>query len=93
MKKYKHLPPLAFFRRKLEVYLTERHPNLTQAKKFICTRSEKALFVYARALDAGCSTQSAQQQSEVALFEGLIFSKFDTIRCILATEFPQVPAH
>ena len=62
--------PVSHFRRRLESFINERHPNLKNAQRLIATRSV---------------------QADALLFEGLLFSKYDTIRCIIATEFPKIP--
>lgn len=79
--------------RRLRIFLEERHPMLHCAKDMIRIRSEKARFTFMRKLDEGYSPVTARKAADAVLFEGLIFSKFDTVRCILATEFPVVPPH
>lgn len=88
MKKENHLPPLSFFRDKLLRFIQERHPGLADATDLIRLRAEKALMAYADASDAGYRPEQAIRQADAILYEGLLFSKFDTIRCILLTEYP-----
>ncbi len=92
MKKENHLPPLSYFRDKLLRFIQERHPGLADATDLIRLRAEKALMAYADASDAGYRPEQAIRQADAILYEGLLFSKFDTIRCILLTEYPSLPA-
>lgn len=93
MKKRCNIPSRTSYMRRLRTFLEERHPTLCCAEDMIRTRSEKARFTCLRKLDEGCSSVAARKAADAVLFEGLIFSKFDTVRCILATEFPVVPPH
>lgn len=93
MKKRCDIPSRASYMRRLRTFLEERHPTLRCAEDMIRTRSERARFTCLRKLDEGYSSTAARKAADAVLFEGLIFSKFDTVRCILATEFPVVPPH
>lgn len=92
MVKKNHLPPLSFFRDRLRRFIGERHPGLIGAADLIHSRSEKALMAYAAATDAGYGPEWAHRQADAVLYEGLLFSKFDTIRCVLLTEYPSLSA-
>lgn len=81
-----------YYRKRLEEFIRERHPQLVQARRLIDTRSLQAAQTYQDTIDAGKNPVEALACADSILFEGLIFSRFDTIRCILATEFPQVKA-
>ena len=83
--------PVSHFRRRLESFINERHPNLKNAKRLIATRSVQAAQAFSSAVLAGDSETAARTKSDALLFEGLLFSKYDTIRCIIATEFPKIP--
>lgn len=91
MEKKRSIPTQSAYMRRLESYLADRHPGLVGAKKLVHTRSEKAMFTYLRMIEAGYSAAEARKHADTVLYEGLIFSKFDTVRCILATEFPTIP--
>ncbi len=92
MKKQRIILSKTVYMRRLESYLADRHPMLVGVKELIRIRSEKALFTYLRMIDQGMSVAEANKRADAVLYEGLIFSKFDTVRCILATEFPTIPA-
>lgn len=79
-----------FYRRRLVAFLRERHPHLVHADRLIETRSQKAAEVFRRSKLAGQTTTKASAEADRVLYRGLIFSKFDTLRCILATEFPDI---
>ena len=93
MKKRCDIPSRSSYMRRLRTFLEERHPTLRYAEDMIRTRSEKARFTFLHKLDEGYSPVSVRKAADAVLFEGLIFSKFDTVRCILATEFPVIPPH
>ena len=91
MKRIKMSIPVSHFRRRLELFINERHPNLKNAKRLIATRSVQAAQAFSSAVLAGDSETAARTKADALLFEGLLFSKDDTIRCIIATEFPKIP--
>ena len=63
------------------------------AKKMIVVcRSRAAATAYREAIAAGWNEAAARIESENALFKGLVFSKYDTVRSILALEFPNIPS-
>lgn len=82
----------SYYRQRLEEFLRERHPQLTHAHRLLETRSEYAAAAYRAALAAGEGPLTAAARAEAVLYEGLIFSRYDTLRCILSTEFPLIPA-
>lgn len=81
-----------YYRRRLEEFLRERHPQLLHAGRLLETRSLRAAETYREAIDKGESPLTASTRAETVLYEGLIFSRYDTLRCILQTEFPLIPA-
>lgn len=89
--KNKHAADSQYFRKRLETFIHERHPRLEHAVRLIDTRSELAAETYWEAIHAGAGPMVAIAKADTVLYEGLIFSRFDTIRCILATEFPLIP--
>ena len=80
-----------YHRKRLAEFIRERHPRLVQARRLIDTRSEQAAETYQAAIKTGETPLTALAKADAILFEGLIFSRFDTLRCVLATEFPMVP--
>ena len=85
------IPNPAYFARKLKTFLHERHPLLEKTDEMIRIRSNKAWNVAWNALQSGENIHSALQKADKVLFEGLLFSKYDTLRCILSAEFPEIP--
>lgn len=92
MKRNQLTDPL-YYRNRLEEFIRERHPRLIHAYKLIGTRSNLAAQTYKEAIESGESPLAASARADTVLYEDLIFSRFDTLRCILATEFPMIPAH
>lgn len=81
-----------FFRQRLMAYLHERHPERENDKHFIESRSANALKKYWDSIHRGhCQTVSISEADSV-LFEGLVFSRFYTLHCILQTEFSGLPS-
>lgn len=79
------------YRRRLETFLRERHPRLVHARRFIDTRSRAAASLYREAVAAGEDALRAATRADALLYEGLIFSKFDTLCCLLSIDYPLVP--
>ena len=92
MKRNQLTDPL-YYRNRLEEFIRERPPRLIHAYKLIGTRSNLAAQTYKEAIESGESPLAASARADTVLYEDLIFSRFDTLRCILATEFPMIPAH
>jgi hypothetical protein len=55
--------------------------------KFIAARTEAALDVYEKTVLSGDNPQEAGEQANKVLFEGLYFSKYDTVKNIFWNEF------
>ena len=73
-------------------YLKESHPEKTEDKEFIKIRSELAAEAYSNAITNGYNHQSAGEIASAILYEGLLFSKYDTIRNVLINEFTIIPS-
>jgi hypothetical protein len=56
-------------------------------RKFIAARTEAALDVYEKAVLNGDNPQEAGEQANKVLFEGLYFSRYDTVKNIFWNEF------
>lgn len=87
-----HAADTDYYRRRLEVFLQERHPRLVHAGQLIDSRSRAAASLYREAIASGEDTLRAATRADALLYEGLIFSKFDTLSWLLATDYPLVPA-
>lgn len=79
------------YRRRLEAFLRERHPRLVHAIGLIDGRSRAAAAAYREAIASGEDALRAATRADALLYEGLIFSKFDTIGCLLALDYPVLP--
>ena len=78
-------------RRRLEAFLQERHPQRVQARQLLETRSQAAASLYRESVAAGEHTLRTATRADALLYEGLIFSKFDTLCCLLSIDYPLVP--
>jgi hypothetical protein len=84
----KNIPAdLSYFRLSLLAFLKESHPHLTNDEKFISARVETALDAYEQAVKNGSNPFEAVQSANEVLFNGLYFSKYDTLKNILWNEF------
>ena len=82
-----------YYRRRLEEFLAERHPQLTGARELVATRSNRAYAVYRTTLARVFATESHCPCRCPSCTEGLIFSRYDLLRDILATDYPQIPEY
>lgn len=80
---------LSFFRLKLESFLREHHPELINDTAFVTTRAEEALTAYCDAIAQGFSHPEADSVASEVLYQGLHFSKYDTLISILENEFSE----
>lgn len=78
---------LSYFLLKLEEYLSDYHPDKLQNKAFTNARAEEALTVYLEVIEQGYDHLQAEELASEALFRGLHFSAYDTIRTVLENEF------
>ncbi len=84
-------PDEKWFRERLTRFLQIRHPPKQWKERFIERRSISANACYRRNLADGISESQALRAADKVLFQGLLFSKFDTVSLILATDFPTIP--
>ena len=84
-----HAADTEHYRRRLEAFLQERHPRLVHARQLIETRSRAAASLYRESVAAGEDTLRAATRADALLYEGLIFSKFDTLCCLLSIDYPR----
>lgn len=78
---------LNYFKLSLLNYLRESFPELLNDEEFINSRSDRAAQAYEDATLQGYNSIGASELSNVVLYEGLHFSKFDTIKEVLDREF------
>lgn len=87
----KKIPDPAYFARRLGAFLREHHPLLEKTEGMVRERSRRAWVSAWDALQSGDSVRAALQKADSVLYKGLLFSGYDTLRCVLAAEFPEVP--
>jgi len=90
--KKKDKQELSYYGLLLLSYLKESHPHRAGDNDFITLRSERAAEAYADAVANGYSQSSAEEIASSILYEGLLFSRYDTLRNVLINEFTIVPA-
>ena len=78
---------LSYFRLKLENYLGEHFPEMMSDKPFITARADEALTSYCDAVAQGFSHPEAETMASEVLYQGLHFSKYDTLVSVLENEF------
>ena len=84
-------PDEKWFRERLRHFLEVRHPPRQFHRAMIERRSRLAFESYAQSVELGATTDSAVRAADKVLFRGLLFSKYDTVYLILATDFPAIP--
>ena len=80
---------LSYFRLKLESFLKDHHPELMTDSAFIGARTDLALSTYCDTVAQGFSHLEAEAMASEALYQGLHFSKYDTLVSILEQEFSE----
>ena len=80
---------LSYFRLKLEGYLRDHHPELMADSAFIGARTDLALSSYCDSVAQGFSHLEAEAMASEILYQGLHFSKYDTLVSILEQEFSE----
>ncbi|MEZ7697377.1 DUF1896 domain-containing protein [Prevotella jejuni] len=78
---------LSYFRLKLEAYLGEHFPERVNENTFITARADEALTAYCDAVAQGFSHPEAEVMASEVLYQGLYFSKYDTLVSVLENEF------
>ena len=78
---------LSYFRLKLEAYLGEHFPESVNENTFITARADEALTAYCDAVVQGFSHPEAETMASEVLYQGLHFSKYDTLVSVLENEF------
>ncbi|MDR0603931.1 MAG: DUF1896 domain-containing protein [Bacteroidales bacterium] len=77
---------LSYYKLSLTDFLQKSHPNLID-EAFINARAALAVETYEDAIKNGYNHIEAGEQASQVLFDGLHFSKFDTLVNILQNEF------
>ena len=84
---------LSYFRLKLESYMSEHHPERMNDIEFINARADMALTVYCDVVAQGFTHPEAESMASEVLYQGLHFSKYDTLVSVLENEFErELPA-
>ena len=84
---------LSYYRLTLLSYLRESHPELATDEAFIRARADLAAEAFSNAVQSGMDYDEAVRQADEVLFNGLHFSRLDTLITVLWNEFAdEVPA-
>ena len=78
---------LSYFRLKLEAYLGEHFTERVNENTFITAHADEALTAYCDAVVQGFSHPEAETMASEVLYQGLHFSKYDTLVSVLENEF------
>ena len=81
------IPDISHFRLSLADFLRESHPELLKDEHFILACTDAATNAYEQAIRNGDTPVQAAEQANAILYNGLHFSKHDTIVNILWNEF------
>ncbi len=83
----------SYFCLKLETYLKEHFPEMLGNNPFITARADEALTAYCDAVAQGFIHLEAESMASEVLYQGLHFSKYDTLVSVLENEFEaELPA-
>ena len=83
----------SYYELSLLSFLRESHPDKVKDKVFIKARADVAATAYEEAFNSGADIAECTEIAQRTLFEGLHFSKHDTIVNVLWNEFSaEVPA-
>ena len=82
-----HQKDLSYFRLRLQELLTASFPEKAYDVKFIDQRSSWASNAYEGAFRAGNPVSHCDHIADYVLFEGLYFSRFDTVFQVVCNEF------
>lgn len=88
-KKNQTTEELSYYRLTLIDYLRSSFPERLNDEEFINKRDEEASEAYEEAIRDGMTQEEASTEANAVLFEGLYFSKFDTIMDVLTEEFTE----
>jgi len=83
---------LSYFRLRLQELLNTSFPEKASDEKFIQQRSSWAANAYDGAFRSGNAIEQCDEIANYILFEGLHFSKFDTVFQVVCNEFDTIMA-
>ncbi|MEN9909902.1 MAG: hypothetical protein RLZZ540_3061 [Bacteroidota bacterium] len=83
---------LSYFNLRLQELLNTSFPEKAWDTKFIALRSEWAANAYEEAFKAGNFLEICDDIANYILYEGLYFSKFDTVLKVVINEFDTIMA-
>lgn len=83
---------LSYFNLRLQEFLHASFPEKAWDTKFIEQRSQRSAKAYEAAFMAGNSVAQCEEIANYILFEGLHFSKFDTVFKVVVSEFDTLMA-
>ena len=83
---------LSYFRLRLQEHLNSSFPEKANDQKFIDQRSSWASNAYEGAFSSGNAIDKCDEIANYILFEGLYFSKFDTVFQVVCNEFDTLMA-
>lgn len=83
---------LSYYELRLRELLNTSFPELADDKTFITQRSNRAANAYEGAFMAGNRIEQSNEIANYILFEGLHFSKFDTVFQVVCNEFDMIMA-
>ena len=78
---------LSYFQLKVRSYMSKHHPERLHDTEFITTRADMALTTYCDAVAEGFTHPEAENMASEVLYQGLHFSKYDTLVSVLENEF------
>jgi len=94
MNRKNQAPDISYFRLSLMAFLAESHPERLKDNRFILSCTDAAIASYEQAILNGDTPEEAIEQANTVLFDGLHFSKHDTLVNILWNEFAdEVPEY
>ena len=83
---------LSYFRLRLQELLNTSFPEKANDQKFVEQRSSWAANAYEGAFSSGNAIEQCNEIANYILFEGLHFSKFDTVFQVVCNEFDTIMA-
>ena len=83
---------LSYFRLRLQELLNTSFPEIANDQKFIEERSLWTANAYEGAFRSGNTIEQCNEIANYILFEGLYFSKFDTVFQVVCNEFDTIMA-
>ena len=83
------MPDISYFRLSLTDFLRESHPERLKDKRFIIACTDSAIEAYEQAIRSGNTPLESIEQANAILYQGLHFSKHDTLVNILWNEFAE----